>query len=353
MKSLAVVKIGSLKDADPAKRGKVQLRDIPEDPVTGEEVKIKVAYCAICGSDPHSVEGIFGQAVPFGLGHELSGVVVEVGSAATQKGLKPGDRVAGNFLRFCGTCYYCQNGQQQFCEHADESNRPGMSEYVTWHESQVYKLPDDVSLRNGCMLEPVSVVVRMMDKLQPKIGQRVAISGSGPIGLLAVQMFKMMGASSLTVIEPIEARRALAKQFGADHLIDPLAEDVVQTAQRITEGIGFDIVLDVSGVAAAAVLLPHITAKGGTVCYSAMYPADYEMPLGLTDAFFRNEITLTGTYISPYTFPHALQILPRMQLDAFTQTVFPLEAGEAAFAAQVSGEHVKVLILCNEDLAHL
>jgi (R,R)-butanediol dehydrogenase/meso-butanediol dehydrogenase/diacetyl reductase/L-iditol 2-dehydrogenase len=72
-----------------------------------------------------------------------------VGEKATKKGLKVGDRVSGCFLRFCGACYYCQNGQQQFCEHADESNRPGYSEYLVWHESQVYKLPDGVSLKRA------------------------------------------------------------------------------------------------------------------------------------------------------------------------------------------------------------
>ena len=145
MKSIRCVRIGSLREKDPEKKGKIEVWDVPEDPVGPEDVRIKVAYCAICGSDPHLVEGIFGWPVPYGMGHEVSGVITEVGEKATKKGLKVGDRVAGNFLKFCGTCYYCQNGQQQFCEHADESNHPGFSETLVWHESQVYKLPDSVS----------------------------------------------------------------------------------------------------------------------------------------------------------------------------------------------------------------
>jgi (R,R)-butanediol dehydrogenase/meso-butanediol dehydrogenase/diacetyl reductase/L-iditol 2-dehydrogenase len=133
----------------PEKRGRIEVWEVPEDPVGPEDVKIKVAYCAICGSDPHLVEGIFGWPVPFGMGHEVSGVIVELGEKATKKGLKVGDRVSGNFLRFCGACYYCQNGQQQFCLHADESNHPGYSEYLVWHESQVYRLPDGVSLKRA------------------------------------------------------------------------------------------------------------------------------------------------------------------------------------------------------------
>ena len=78
--------------------------------------------------------------------------------------------------------------QQQFCEHIQDYNRPGMAETVTWHESQVYKLPDDVSLLKGCLLEPTSVAVRIADKTRIKVGDRVAICGGGPIGQLALQV---------------------------------------------------------------------------------------------------------------------------------------------------------------------
>jgi len=80
------------------------------------------------------------------LAEEFSGIVEELGERATRNGLKVGDRVAGNFLRFCGTCRPCQDGRQQFCENIQDYNRPGMSETVVWHESQVYRLPDSVSL---------------------------------------------------------------------------------------------------------------------------------------------------------------------------------------------------------------
>jgi (R,R)-butanediol dehydrogenase/meso-butanediol dehydrogenase/diacetyl reductase/L-iditol 2-dehydrogenase len=348
MKSITVVKVGSLRDPDEAARGRVEVLDIPEQPVGDEDVKIKVAYCAICGSDPHLVENIFGWELPFGIGHEVSGVVVELGKNATRKGLKIGDRVSGNFLHFCGTCYYCQNGQQQFCEHADESNHPGMSEYITWHESQVYKLPDDVSLKVGCLLEPVSIAVRLMDKVQMKLGMRVAIVGGGPIGLLGLQAIKMMGAVDLTLFEPIAARRELAVKFGADHTADPTTQDVVKTAMELTDGLGYDVVIDCSGSVHAVRPLPEITAKGGLLIYSAMYPNDYEMPLNLYKYCYHNEITITGLYVSPYSFPRAAQILSRMQLEELTSAVFDIDDAVAAFEAQISGKYPKILIRCNK-----
>ena len=349
MKSVTVIKIGSLRADNEAERGKVQVCDIPE-PITGDEqVKIKVAYCSICGSDPHHIqENPFGWDVPFGLGHEMSGIIVEVGKNAVRKGLKVGDRVAGNFMRFCGTCYYCRNGQEQFCLYAEESNQPCMSEYVTWHESQVYKLPDDVSLEMGCLLEPVSVAVRVTDKIGPKIGQRVAISGGGPIGLLSLQAIKMMGAAKLTMIEPIAERRELAKKFGADFVIDPLTQDTVATSMEITNNLGYDVVVDCSGAVKAVYTLPQITAKGGMLLYIAMYPNDFEMPLNLYKYCYANELTITGTQISPYAFPRAMQIMPRMELEDFIKGVFDIDDAEEAFMTQVSGKYPKILIKCND-----
>ena len=349
MKSVAVFRIGSLREQDEEKKGIVRLRDIPEPAIGEEQVKIKVAYCSICGSDPHHIqENPFGWEVPFGLGHEMSGVIVEIGSKAVRKGLKVGDRVAGNFLRFCGTCYYCQNGQQQFCEYGEDSNQPCMSEYVTWHESQVYKLPDDVSLKKGCLLEPVSVAVRVIDKLGPKVGQRIAISGGGPIGLLVLQLAKIMGATDLTLIEPIAERRELAVRFGADHVIDPGCSSVAEAAMELTGGMGYDAVIDCSGAVRAVGTLPEITSKGGTLMYIAMYPSDFEMPLNLYKYCYSRELTITGTNISPYAFPRAAQVLPRMQLDEFTAAVFDLDDVKEAFAAQISGKYPKILIRCND-----
>ncbi len=350
MKQLQVVKTGDLRAQNPEDRGELKIVDVPLREVGPHEVKIKVAYCAICGSDPHSVGNFFGWDVPFGLGHETSGVIVELGEKAHSKGLKVGDRVAGNFLGFCGTCYWCQNGQQQFCPHAEEYNSPGFSEYIIWDESQVYKLPDNVTLKQGCLLEPTSIVTRIMDKVQMKFGSRVAISGGGPIGLLTVQAAKMAGSSMITLIEPIEERRQLGLQYGADHVIDSVHQNLQEEADRITDGLGYDIVIDCSGSVHAVEGLPPITAKCGYLLYAAQYPNDYEMPFNLTKYLYFNEITVSGIFVAPYTYPRAIQMLSHYNLDDFVKTVYPLDQGPEAFAEQVTGKHVKILIQCNDDI---
>ena len=351
MKVVMCTKIGNLKDPDPEKRGVVETLDMPEPEMKDEGIKIKVAYCAICGSDPHQIGGAFGPFVPVGMGHELSGVVVEVGKKATKRGIKVGDRVGGNFIMPCGTCYYCRNGQEQFCRSGNrEYHCPGMAEYVVWHESQVFKLPDSVSLRQGCILEPVSVIVRMMDKTNIKFGQRVAVSGGGPIGLLGLQALKMYGASELTLIEPIAERRELGLKYGATHVIDPINENLYEKAMEYTNDLGYDLIVDVSGAPAAASPIPSITAKGGRIVYGAMYPNEWEMPINLFDVFYHREITITGMFVSPYAFNRAAQMLPRFDLEDLTAKVFPIDQSAEAFAAHISGKWPKILSKCNDDL---
>lgn len=352
-KTIVCTKIGNMKSKDEALRGAVGVMDTPDIPLGPHDVKIKVAYCAICGSDPHLISGIFpNRVVPFGLGHEVSGVVTEVGPEATIKGLKVGDRVAGNFLRFCGSCYYCHNGMQQFCQHAkDEADSPGMSEYVVWDEGQVWKLPDSVSLKEACLLEPTAIATRIADKSNVKAGQRVAIQGGGPIGLLTLQLMKMRGATSLTVIEPIADRRALALEMGADYVVDPSTQNVVEECMKITNGYGYDVVVEVSGFGPAAAIPLEIAALGGTILYSAMFPENFELPVNLYHICYKKELTISGTLVAPYAFPRAVELLTRMNYEPFTRKVVPLENAQEAFDAHFSGKYLKVLINCNADLA--
>jgi len=354
MKTVHCTKNGDLRDPDESKRAKVEVLEVEEKQIVHDEtVKIKVAYCSICGSDPHNIGGIFGRPLPIPLGHEVSGVVVEVGKKATKKGFKVGDRVAGNFLQPCGACDYCNNKQQQFCTFKGAYQSPGMSEYVVWHEGQLYKLPDEVSLKEGCLLEPVSVATRIADKTRIEIGSRVAVCGGGPIGLFALQMMNIYGATSLTLIEPIAARRELAKEFGAVHTIDPFAGNQIQAAMDITNGLGFNVVIEASGAPAAAAAMPFIAAYGGMIVYSAMYPNEYDMPLNIQNHFYRKELTMTGMLLSPYTFPRTLALLPRLNLKPFVQKYFYIDDCTDAFLTHLSGEFPKVLILCNKDLENL
>ena len=356
MRTAAITKLGSMKDPDCSKRGKIEILDFPDKKTEAEEIKIKVAYCAICGSDPHLLEGGYFTSdsdesfQPIGIGHEVSGVIVEVGNMATNRGLKVGDRVAANFVHFCGDCDFCLDGHQNFCLNGKVYPNPGMAEFVTWHEQQFHVLPDYVSLKEGSLLEPSAICVRMVDKLSPKFGQTVLICGGGPIGLLSLQMLNIYGATSLTLVEPIAERRELAKTFGAEYVINPIVENTEERAMEITRGEGFDCILDASGALPMMETLLKIAKRGATVIFGAMYPINYNMPLNLATYLYKNELTLSGVMVAPYTFPRAVKALSLLNLKPFTECVYPLDQAHEAMVMSCIGKYPKVLVECNPGL---
>lgn len=347
MKVVAATRIGNMKDPDPAKRGTVGVIDIPEKEVGPNDVKIKVAYCGICGSDPHLVDGCFSTEVPQPLGHECSGVIVEVGSNAKAKGLKVGDRVGGNFLGYCGKCYYCSVGMPEYCTSV--SNQPCMAEYVVWNEAQVCKLPDDVSLRKGALMEPLSIAVRAMDKLDIQVGKTVLVSGGGPIGQLCCQLLSKFGAAELTLSEPNEQRREMAKRIGVEHTIDPMTEDVYAKGMEITNGRGYDCILEVSAVPSAMDSVIQLAAKFANVLVVSQFPNGYKFPLDLHEYLYNRQITLTGLYCAHYNFERTAEYLKYVDLDDFIsdEQIYDLDDAVEAFNVHLSQKYPKVLVRCN------
>jgi (R,R)-butanediol dehydrogenase/meso-butanediol dehydrogenase/diacetyl reductase/L-iditol 2-dehydrogenase len=137
-------------------------------------------------------------------------------------------------------------------------------------------------------------------------------------------------------------------EFGADYVIDPFSDDVVSLSSQITNSLGYDAVVDVSGVPTAASILPQITSRGGTLLFGAMYPKDYEMPLNLFTYCYRNDLTIKGLFLSPYTFPRALALLERVNLEPFIEKSFPLDNIKEAFETHMLGIYPKILIQCNK-----
>jgi (R,R)-butanediol dehydrogenase/meso-butanediol dehydrogenase/diacetyl reductase/L-iditol 2-dehydrogenase len=188
----------------------------------------------------------------------------------------------------------------------------------------------------------------MTDQVRPKLGARIAISGGGPIGQLVLQCMRHYGATSLTVIEPVANRRDLAKRFGAKYTIDPINQDVYEESMKITNKLGFDAIVDVSGAPAAAEKIPPIAARGATILFGAMYPVNYDMPFNLYKNFYFNELTVVGSFLAPFAFPRTVQLLPQLDLAPFTEQIFPLDQAGEAFAAHMTGKYPKIVVKCND-----
>lgn len=327
------------------KKKVLEVDDVPEQEVGPEDVKIKVEYTAICGSDPHIVDGKLPVSYPPRImGHEISGTIVELGEQANTKGLKVGDRVTGNPVRYCGVCDYCRNGLEHYCLKLAAFFPPGtMAESVVWHEQQVFKLPDSVSFEEGCLAEPVSVCMRGIDLSDIREGSSVAILGLGGIGQILLQLALLAGASKVMVADPVESKRNIALEMGADLAFDHLSEDMWATTMKVTANRGFDTVIEASGNLDSAKSAIDMVGKAGTMVYFAVYHMNFELPIKPLDLYSR-EITVRGVFMSPYLFPRTLALLPRLKLKPLVSKIYPLDEVVEAFEEQKRGQNIKILI---------
>ena len=310
-----------------------------------DDILVRIAYAGICGSDINIIRGHeddFLKIRPgdrYILGHEAAGYVEELGPET--KGLKAGDKVALYFNQYCGKCYHCRNGQQQFCEGV-RSRAGFFADYASVNEQQVYKLPDDTDMRKAALIEPISVVQRGIDLMGLRAGMKVAVIGGGSIGLLFTQLLRLSGAVQLTVVEPVEAKRAMALQCGADYVIDPFHEDVVRCSNKITQSRGFDVVVESSGVRSTIQTAYDIMGRGGVLELFASYGtgAVYELNL---PSFFIKEAKIVGVFQSPYMYPRALELFRRLNLDAFLDHIYQPEQWKEAFDIRMEGGPQKVM----------
>jgi (R,R)-butanediol dehydrogenase / meso-butanediol dehydrogenase / diacetyl reductase len=325
-----------------------RVEDIPEPTPGHGQVKVKIAYCGICGSDPEVYEGTFGllkapwwPPAPFPTGHEASGTIVELGSGLLGD-WKVGQRVAMNFRAYCGACYYCQNKMEQFCEHV-ANYEAGFAEYALYAESCLYPLPDDLSFERGALLEPVTIATHAVDLGNIAPGKTVAISGGGTIGLLVQQIAMRAGAARVLVSDPMPEKRAMAKRFGADVTVDPLTEDLLAVGNKLTVGRGFDTVFECSGNIKAVPATIDLAAVDGTVVWAGAYHEDAAIPVRPFQLFGR-ELTVRATILAPYVFPRALNLLSKLDLEPMITQIVPLDDIATALAARKTSTDIKILV---------
>lgn len=265
---------------------KVEITDVPE-PSPGEgQVKVKVGFNGICGTDLHeyyagpifiptSPHPLTGQEMPLVLGHEFSGTVTELGKGVT--GIAVGDRVAIEPLYRCGHCGPCRAGNYNICAqigfHGLMSDG-GMAECTVVPTDMIHALPDNVSLELGALVEPMSVAYHAATLGDPKPEDTAMVFGAGPIGIGLWFALRGKGLDNVYVVEPSPTRRASIEALGAKTL-DPTALDIPAYIADLTDGKGADAIYDAAGVQ------PAVEAALG--CIGARKPlvsvAIYEKPL--------------------------------------------------------------------------
>lgn len=323
----------------------VEVEEAPEPVTRPDQIKVKIAYAGICGTDMEILEGSFGlvknPVFPKIEGHEASGTIVEVG-AATKLGYQVGQRVALVPVAPCGACQFCRNGQEQFCTHGTEYSG-AFAEYGVYAEGQVFPIADGVSFEVGTMLEPLSIAMRANDLGKVGPGKSVAILGAGPIGMLNLIVAIRSGAAITMVSEPVAYKRDFADRMGATATVDPFNEDIFSVTKSLTNGLGFDTVIDCTGKLAGAEQAVKLAGPGAHVVWAAVYPVGGTVPVNAYD-MFEKDLSIHGVFQSPYFLWRANRLLPVLDLSPLVSHIYALDDINQAFEDQRRGRVMKALI---------
>jgi (R,R)-butanediol dehydrogenase / meso-butanediol dehydrogenase / diacetyl reductase len=336
--------------------GKVVLKDIPLKKMGPEDVKVKIAFCAVGANDPPAANGDIpwidletGEItlkLPYYFGYQASGIIEELGEKAIAMGLKVGDRVTLDQHVYCASCYDCRHGHEGLCLTPGYSYLDGlMAERVVVHQRQVFKIPDSVELEEATLTEIIGESLMTIDQAPFNQGDSIIIIGGGSCGLTLVQIARLSGAMKLTLVEPVEFKRKLALELGADYVIDPNSQNVVAESMKITGGRGFDRVFEASGDSKMLPLCIDLLAHCGRIVLLSIY-TDYPKIVIPYDKFWFKEAGIVTVFGQSHMFPRAANILPRLNLRPLRGPIFPLDKFLDAFDATRSNKYVRVLLKC-------
>lgn len=335
---------------------RLALVERPEPTAATGQIVVEVANCGICGSDLHSFSHGFAAKPGQILGHEFCGTVL---SAPGVEGVDGGDRVTVRPLIPCGHCAHCCAGDLQLCEQGHDNDigyaSPGaFAERVLVPRAvvgeTVFQLPPEVDDRAGSLVEPLAVGLRAVNVADPGPGDVVLILGAGTIGLAAARFARLREPGALIVADPSPLRRERAREFGADVVVDPLAEDTTGAVRAITGAGAFglgaraDVVIDCAGAAAGFRDALKSVRAGGTLVLAAMYSGKIELR---PDRIVEKGLRVFGTLAYRDEFPAVIAQLADGSVDAerLISHRFALADAEAAFATQLDRDRsLKVLV---------
>jgi len=259
---------------------KMEIRDVEVPKIKENEVLVKLEYVGICGSDVHYLEhGSIGDFVVNGdfiLGHECAGEIVEIGSKVTD--LQIGDKVALEPGCTCGQCEFCKNGKYNLCPDVEFLATPPyhgcLENYIAFPANMCFKLPDNITSKEGALVEPLAVGMHAAAQGNVKLGDSVIILGAGCIGLVTLLACKAYGATDITVVDVMQKRLDYAIKLGATRVINAKEVDTVKAMEEITKGKGTDVVIETAGSKITVQQTAYLVKRGGTIVLVGMAPED-------------------------------------------------------------------------------
>ncbi|MDQ0207708.1 galactitol-1-phosphate 5-dehydrogenase [Alkalicoccobacillus murimartini] len=262
-----------------------------------DDVIIHVHTAGICGSDLSRYKKLGPYVKGMTWGHEFAGIVESVGQSVTH--VKPGDRVAACPTIACGYCLSCQKGSPSQCDNLSVigAKQPGgFADYTKLPANNVLLLPDSISMDQAALVEPSAVAVHGLYQTSLKPGGTVAILGCGNIGLLSIAWAKLFGADVVYAIDIDSKKLDLAKQMGADALINPLETPAHEKVYSLTEGIGVDIAIESAGSPITSAQVFALPRKGGEVVFMGIPYGDVAIERFYFEKIVRNELKVYGSW---------------------------------------------------------
>jgi len=331
-------------------KGNMELQEVPIPAPQAGEALVEVVRSGVCGTELLVHDDLYrgrNRPMPFPLvvGHEASGLVVELASGST--GPRVGTRVALEGVSGCGACFHCLRGSYNLCQdwhHIGLTRAGALAEFVTAPVASLVPVPDDVSLESAALLEPFSNAVHTLERLRPAPGQPAAIIGPGPLGLLNLQVLRAAGAAPLVVFgrPGDEPRLELARELGADVAVVADRKGARERVAELTDGIGMAIVVEAAGTAEAVQTALDLVASNGTL-----------VTLGLArsteiDALMvvRKNLTWLGVVAAVRRhYAEAIRMIRsrKVELERLITHRLPLADAAAAIPLIRSGDAVKIM----------
>jgi L-iditol 2-dehydrogenase len=292
---------------------------------------------------------------PWIIGHEISGVVAEVGPGYTGP-WRVGEALAVGPPVFCGTCDFCRNGQYELCENYREIAQVwpgGLAEQVAIPAEAIrlgaiQPVPEGLDPAFAAMAEPISSCINAHEKGQVGLGDTVVITGAGPIGCIHISMARARGADKIFVVDVVDERLALAAPFAPDVALNAAKVDPVQEVRRLTGGKGADVIITATPAPAAQVQAVEMARKGGRILLFGGLPKEHSKPGVDMNLVHYNALHLIGTTIfAPRHFYLAMKLITsgRVPVDKLVSHRFPLTEFKTGAMLALEGKVLKAVFI--------
>lgn len=329
-------------------------REIEKPQIAGNEMLVRMRRAAICGTDMRILNGTKTKGVryPSVIGHEICGDICELGDGV--EGYAVGQKVAIANVIPCNSCASCLAGRENACLNRKAIGYEfdgGFEEYVRIPEvciksGNVVVLPEEVSYEEGALIEPLACCIRGLKNAGTGFNDTVLIVGAGPIGLMHLQLSKIVGAKDVIVSEPNGFRREKAEALGADYVVDPAKENLAEVVHARTGGLGADVIIMAIGVPAIVNDTLKLCKRGGTVNLFAGFAGTGESTIEVNTIHY-NEINVNGSTAykrEDYLQAADMVIHKKLDLKQIVTHTFKIDQFQQAYEVCKSGEGLKVVI---------